>query len=85
MHATYIINTVSSSILNDKSPHQLLFKQDPDFDRFNVFGSLCFASTLCSHRAKLAPRAKKNVFLGYITGVKGYIFFYFKTRYIFIS
>ena len=31
VHATYIINRVSSSILKDKSPHQILFNQNPDF------------------------------------------------------
>jgi len=85
VHATYIINKVSSFILIDKSPHQLLFQQDPDFESFKVFGSLCFASTVCSHRTKLAPREKKCIFLGYRTGVKGYILFDLKTRQIFIS
>jgi len=85
VHATYIINRISSSILKDKSPHQLLFNQNPDFDSFKVFGSLCFASTLCSHRTKLASRARKSVFLGYKTGVKGLILFDLHTRQIFIS
>jgi len=85
VHATYIINRVSSSILKDKSPHQLLFNQNPDFDSFKVFGSLCFASTLGSHRTKLASRARKSIFLGYKTGVKGFILFDLHTRQIFIS
>lgn len=85
MHATYIINRLFSSILKDKSPHQLLFNQNSDFDSFKVYGSLCFASTLCSHRTKLASRARKSVFLGYKTGVKGFILFDLHTRQIFIS
>lgn len=58
LHATYIINRVPSPLLENKSP-------------YTVFGSLCYASTLHAHRTKLEPRARKCVFLGYKTGVKG--------------
>ncbi|AES75879.1 hypothetical protein MTR_6g060870 [Medicago truncatula] len=55
---------VSSTILHNKSPYQLLFDQDPDFNGLKVFGPLCFASTISSHMTKLDASAKNMCFLG---------------------
>jgi len=84
-HATYIINKVSSTILQNKSPYQLLFNHDPDFASLKGFGSLCFASTLSLHKTKLESKSKKCLFLGYKFNVKCYILFDLKTKQIFSS
>jgi len=57
----------------------VLYDDIPDPNVFNVFGSLCFASTLQAHRTKLQPKARKTVFLGYKSGFKGYVLLDFMT------
>jgi hypothetical protein len=85
LHATYIMNRVTTPILNNKSPYELLFGRLPDLNELKVFGSLAYASTLLVHRTKLSARGRKCVFLGYKQGVKGSILFDLVTKEIFIS
>ena len=85
LHATYIINRVPNTLLKNESPYFLLYKHMPNLHDLKVFGSLCYASTLHSHRTKLAPRARKCIFLGYKHGVKGAVLLDLSNREIFIS
>jgi hypothetical protein len=85
LHATYIMNRVTTPVLNNKSPYELLFGILPDLNELKVFGSLAYASTLSVHRTKLSPRGRKCAFLGYKQGVKGSILFDLVTKEIFIS
>lgn len=50
-----------------------------------MFGSLCYSTSLDSHRTKLAARAKKFVFLGYSIAFKGFVLLDIHTREIHIS
>jgi hypothetical protein len=85
LHATFIINRVTSPTLNNLSPYQLLHNKVPDIDTFKVFGSLCYSTSLHSHRTKLDARARKSVFLGYSVGFKGFVLLDIHTREIHIS
>jgi hypothetical protein len=85
LHAAFIINRVTSPTLSNKSPYELLRNKVPDIDSFKVFGSLCYSTSLHSHRTKLAARVRKSVFLGYSIGFKGFVLLDIQTREIDIS
>jgi hypothetical protein len=72
-------------LLDYKTPYQLLYDSLPDLKLFKVFGSLCYASNLMSHRSKLDPRARKCCFFGYKSGFKGSVLFDLHSKEIFIS
>jgi len=71
--------------LKKNSPYELLYKILPIYLNLKVFGSLCFASSLENNRNKLKPRARKCVFLGYKSGLKGYVLLDTKNRKNFIN
>ncbi|CAJ2661961.1 unnamed protein product [Trifolium pratense] len=85
LHATYIINKITTPMLENKSPYEMLHQSLPDLNDLKVFGSLAYASTLTVNRSKLSPRGRKCIFLGYKQGVKGTILFDLESRDIFIS
>ena len=70
--ATYIINRIPSLVLNNCSPYQILYNIAPDYSNFKIFGSLCYATTQKHERHKFSPKAEPTIFIGYLTGVKGY-------------
>jgi len=85
LHATFIINKVTSPPLHNKSPYLLLHAHIPDITSFKVFGSLCYSTTLQGHKSKLSPRARKSIFLGYSVGFKGLVLLDLQYREIHIS
>jgi len=83
--AVYLINRLPYVILNNKSPYELLHKLPPTYLDLKFFGSLSFASSLENNRTKLEPRSRKCVFIGYKSGIKGYMLLDTNNREIFIS
>jgi len=85
IHVAYIINMLSTPVLNDFSPHEMLYKTPPNLNQLKVFRSLCYASTLSTNRSKFDPRASKCVFINFKKGTKGYILLNIQSREIFVS
>jgi len=85
LHSVYLINRVPSPLIGNNTPFQLLHGTTPEYANLKVFGCLCFASTSAHNRNKMAPRARKCVFIGMPTGVKGYRLYDLNTGQVFIS
>lgn len=85
LHATYLMNRVPSTALQDRTPYEVLHGSLPDLSQLRVFGCSCFASTLQAHKSKFDSRSRKGVFLGYRPGMKGYTIYDMHTHAIFVS
>lgn len=71
--------------LENKSPYQVLHGEKANIDHLKVFGCLYFANTLSSQRKKSDAKARRCVFLGYKTKIKGFVVHDIANRETFIS
>lgn len=62
--AVYIMNRLPSSVLNGKSPFQLLISKDPKLSHLRVFGCLYYVTVL-PRGDKFTEKAKPAVLVGY--------------------
>ena len=70
MYASHLINRLPSAALNGKTPLEVWSgKPANDYDTLRVFGSTAYYHV---KESKLDPRAKKVLFKGVTSGVKGY-------------
>ena len=69
---THIINMLPSSLLDWKTPYELLYRKPPYYNHLKTFGCLCFATNTLPQKDKFIPRAYKCIFLGYTLGQKAY-------------
>ena len=70
MYGSHLINRLPSTALNGKTPFEVWSgKPINDYDTLHVFGSTAYYHV---KESKLDPRAKKALFMGVPSGVKGY-------------
>jgi hypothetical protein len=84
-HAVHLINRIPTPLLSNKSPYEILHHKPPVFLHLKIFGCLCYASTLHTHRTKFDSRARKAAFIGYKEGFKGYVLYDLSSHQLFIS
>lgn len=83
--AVHLINRTPTTLLEGKSPYEILFHSAPNMDLLKVFGCLCYAHNKPRQKDKFAPRSRKCVFMGYPFGKKGWRVFDLEKKEFFIS
>ena len=69
-YACHLINRLPSTALNGQTPLEVWSGVSAtDYDRLHIFGCPSYYHVT---ESKLDPRAKKAIFLGFASGVKGY-------------
>ncbi|KAK2991896.1 hypothetical protein RJ640_011585 [Escallonia rubra] len=83
--ATYLVNRMPLSILQNKSPYEVLLGKLPNYDHLRSFGCPCYSHVNSKPRDKFASRSRPGVFVGYPNGKKGYQIFDLEDKHIYTS
>lgn len=67
-HATFLINRMTTAVLQFKSPFFSLHKVEPLIQSLKIFGTSCYPLLRPYNTNKLQSRSTECVFLGYATG-----------------
>jgi hypothetical protein len=70
--ANNLLSPRPSRVINNRTPHFLLYGTHPTYEHLRTSGSLCFPNLSPNANHKLAPRSIYCVFLGYPHEHKGY-------------
>ena len=76
----YLINHLPTLGLNMTTPHHILFKTPPNYNKLKIFGCLYFPGLKPYTNNKLEPRSEPCLFLGYSLTKSAYICFNFKNN-----
>ena len=68
----YLVNRSPSSVLDDKTPHEVWSGKKPSLQHLRVFGCDAYVHVPKENRSKMDKKAEKCIFIGYKDGVKGY-------------
>lgn len=85
LHVTYIINSLSTPILNWDIPYERLYQTKHDMSFLKVFGNLCFSTNFEPHKNKLDRRIAKYIYLRFASNQKGFKVFDLKSKSVFTS
>ncbi|GJU89408.1 putative RNA-directed DNA polymerase [Tanacetum coccineum] len=83
--AAYVINRLPSKVIKNKTPFKLLFNQKSDYEFLRVFGCLAYFTNTNTKGDKFEERGKPGVFLGYLSGTKGYKILNLEAKKIIVS
>jgi len=76
---------LSSPVLGNKSPFEVIYKHVRDLLNLRAFGYVCFAFTVENNKNKFHPRLGSAFFLGFKFGTKEYVVININTRELFVS
>lgn len=81
----YLINQMPLSILQNRTPHEVLLGRLPTYDHLWTFECLCYEHVHSKPRDKFASHAKPRVFIGYPHRHKGYKIYDLESKQIYVS
>ena len=67
--ACYLVNRTPASVIDFQTPKEVWSGTPTDYSKLKIFGCLAYAHY---DDGKLNAKARKCIFLGYASGVKGY-------------
>ena len=70
--ACYLVNRSPSSVLEDKTPHEVWTGKKPSLSHLRVFGCDAYVHVPKEKRTKLDNKSERCIFIGYKDGLKGY-------------
>ena len=70
--AVYNHNRSPTAALQNKTPFECVFRRKPNVSHLRVFGCVSYVHVPDNRRKKLDAKARKAIFVGYPSGVKGY-------------
>ncbi|KAL4362743.1 hypothetical protein GQ457_04G027460 [Hibiscus cannabinus] len=85
LHSVFLINATPTPVLDNKTPYEVFFQQQPKFDCLKTFGCLAYASHLPKAPTKMHPKAVRCIFIGFPKHMKGYRLFALDTKTVFVS
>lgn len=85
MTTCYVYNQNPSSVLDDKSPMEVLFHRQPEYERLKVFGSGCYPCLRAQRNDKLDNKSRPCFFIGYFMTGDSYLCLDPSSRQIFNS
>lgn len=80
----YLINRLPSSVLQGKTPYEIMYKRRNHIDHLRVFGCLCYATNVVKSD-KFAERARETILMGYFETQKGYLLLDLTSNTFFVS
>ena len=78
--ACYLVNRSPSSVLEDKTPHEVWIGKKPSLSHLRVFGCDEYVHVPKEKRTKLDNKSERCIFIGYKDGLKGYKLWNLETR-----
>ncbi|GJW75220.1 putative RNA-directed DNA polymerase [Tanacetum coccineum] len=82
--AAYLVNRLPSSVLNGKSPFELVYRVKPNLSHLRSFGCLCY-STVLNNSDKFSSRSEKCVLIGFSSTKKAYKVYGLDSKVVFYS
>jgi hypothetical protein len=68
----YLVNRSPSSLLDDKTPHEVWYRKKSSLQHLRVFSCDAYVHVPKENRSKLDKKDEKCIFIGYKYVVKGY-------------
>ena len=83
--AVHITNRLPSSVIQNKTPYEILYNKKPKYKHLKAFGCLAIASNPNNNKDKFEPRGVPCIFIGYPITQKGYKLYNLLTQTVFVS